>query len=100
MPKKYSYDPECGKLAEYFLVAEGRNDVAARNDMAQFIQDAVELFFFSEKQDATSGAVSAPDRTAGAKCCECGADVSVKSDACKYPGNHSRPLGVDTCDHM
>ena len=50
MQKKYSYDPECGKLAEYFLAAEGRKDMAAQSDLAQFIQDAVELFFFSEKQ--------------------------------------------------
>lgn len=41
MPKNYSYDPECKKLAEYFITDAG-NDPAGIPDLAQTIQDAVE----------------------------------------------------------
>lgn len=41
-----------------------------------------------------------PDRMEGQICCECRQPAEDANQACKYPGNHGRPIGADNCDYM
>ena len=45
-PPRYSYDPECLELARRFGVTD-----AAAEDLAQRIQDAVEMWFVGRNED-------------------------------------------------
>ena len=45
------HDPECAKLAEYFLVDEHRHVAARVHELADHIQQAIEDWFFTVRHE-------------------------------------------------
>lgn len=53
MPKTYTYDGECKKLADHFI-GDGDIPVCLVPDLAQAIQDAVDDFFARENRRSST----------------------------------------------
>ena len=49
--RKYSYDVKCGELAQHFLPEGSPEDV---QELAQIIQDIVEMWFAVEKDSESA----------------------------------------------
>ena len=55
---RYSFDPRCRDLADYFALTSGWTD-SERDDLAQTIQDAIEGWMFMHERDADPDPASA-----------------------------------------
>lgn len=60
------YDPKCEELADHFLAGEPPRLVELKAELAQVVQDAVEIWFFFQKNELEHVAGDdAEDRDAG-----------------------------------
>ncbi len=57
----YNYDDECEVLALHFLVGPRRPDPKDISDLAQALQDAVEMWFAGRSSESLPSSENVPD---------------------------------------